>query len=292
MGEIRRTIDVDGRRREVLLHVPDRLAPPAPLVITLHGGGGTARFAQLATGWSDKADREGFLVAYPEGTRRDASRGASFLRNPQFWNVGSGSGGYVEREKIDDSGFIGRLIDELQAEFPIDPARIYATGFSNGASLAMNLAIDLPGRLAAVAAVAGPLWRTDRAPSRPTSLIYITGDEDPLNPLEGGEVVSPWGRSHHREPLQQTIDLWSQWIGCPGPAMESEPSPGVKRRRYGPGAAGAVLEFLVVVGMGHVWPGGREVLAERLVGPMSHKLNATDAIWDFFQGAGRSVTEP
>jgi polyhydroxybutyrate depolymerase len=281
MPEQRRQIDVGGRRREYVLHTPASGAGPRPLVVALHGGGGTARFAKYATGWSEKADREGFLVAYPEGTRPDSTRGASFLRNPQFWNVGTGFG-FVEREGVDDVAFMESLLDELLAQAPIDPARVYVTGFSNGASLALRLGVELSERIAAIAPVAGQLWRWDRGPARPMPMLYITGAADPLNPLDGGEVRSPWGRVHTRPLIADMIRQWARWVGCATTPTLQTSDAGVRRMRFGPAEQGAEVDFYVVEDMGHVWPGGREVLAERLVGPMSDRLNATDLIWEFF----------
>src|SRR5687768_13445528 len=62
-----------GVDRRYLLHVPADLDParPAPLVMMLHGAGGSAEVAARGYGWRDKADREGFVAVFPEGTRAD-----------------------------------------------------------------------------------------------------------------------------------------------------------------------------------------------------------------------------
>src|SRR5689334_13724540 len=64
------TMTVGGLNRTYDVHLPNGEAPsaPAPLVIVLHGGGGNAANAARMTGMDAKADREGFIVAYPNGT--------------------------------------------------------------------------------------------------------------------------------------------------------------------------------------------------------------------------------
>jgi polyhydroxybutyrate depolymerase len=247
-----------------------------------HGGGGTARLAALSTRWSDQADQVGFAVVYPEGVRPDPRRPATFLRNPPFWNVGSGVG-YAERVNVDDVGFIRGLLDELCERLPLDPERIYATGFSNGASMAFQVAMELPERIAAIAPVAGYLRCSRPRPTRPIPMVYIAGAADPLIPLAGGGVESPWGELEDRPPVVRSVETWASWLGCPPKPHVVSDRGGVRRVRYGPGERGAEVEFITIAEAGHVWPGGPAVLAERIAGKRTDKLNATDAIWEFFE---------
>jgi polyhydroxybutyrate depolymerase len=296
-GEHARTIHVEGRKRAYIVHVPpqSRTLQPArmpghddlssrglPLVFVFHGGGGTARLAILATGWSQKADEIGFFAVYPEALRPDPQRPPTFLRNPQFWNVGSGLG-YAEREGVDDVAFVRALLDELSASLAIDARRVYATGFSNGAALTFRLGMELSDRFAAIGPVAGNLWRQEPKPSRAVSMIYITGTADPMNPLDGSQIGSPWGPVLQPPPIEQTVRTWASWVGCPPePGMLSDRD-GVRHMRYGPGERGAEVDFYIIEGAGHAWPGGLPVLAERLAGKPTDKLNATGVIWEFFE---------
>jgi polyhydroxybutyrate depolymerase len=296
-GEHVRTIRVDGRKREYILHVPARscgLRPARtprhsdlpstalPLVFVFHGGGGAARLAILATGWSQKADEIGFFAVYPEALRPDPRRPPTFLRNPQFWNVGSGLG-CAEREGVDDVAFVGALLDELSESLAIDARRVYATGFSNGAALTLRLGMELSDRLAAIGPVAGNLWRQEPKPTRPVSMIYITGTADPMNPLDGSRIASPWGPVLQPPPIEQTIQTWALWIGCPPEPGILSDRDGVRHLRYGRGERGAEVDFITIQDAGHAWPGGPPVLAERLAGKPTDKLNATDVIWEFFE---------
>jgi polyhydroxybutyrate depolymerase len=275
---------VGSHRRDYVLHVPVLRHPerPRPLVLAFHGGGGTAKLAALSTGWSDRADRVGFFVVYPEGLRPDPRRPATFLRNPPFWNVGAGVG-YAERVNADDVGFVRRLLDELCASLPVDGSRVYATGFSNGASMAFQTAMELPERIAAIAPVSGYLRRRAPRPTRPVSMIYIAGAADPLVPLEGGAVESPWGEREQRPPVARSVETWAGWLGCPPEPRLVTDRGGVRRVRYGPGDQGAEVEFITIADAGHVWPGGPAILAERIAGRTTDKLDATAVIWEFFE---------
>src|SRR5262249_44867078 len=149
------------------------------LVIGLHGGGGDAESLIRSAGWNDKADQEGFIVAYPNGAGPD-------LLGKLFgtWNAGACCG-FAKANNIDDVGFISAVIDDLESHFTIDSARIYATGHSNGALMAYRLACELTNRIAAIAANAGQ-DAISCVPPRAISVLDVHGVLDPRVPFEGG----------------------------------------------------------------------------------------------------------
>src|SRR5580704_8834959 len=125
-GDHKLALTTGGQGRTYLLHLPPIYdgKRSLPLVIVLHGGGGNAPGAARMTGFSEKADKEGFVVAYPNGSGR--------LRNRLLtWNSGNCCG-YALDNSVDDVGFIRALIDALEKTRAIDPTRVYATGMSNG----------------------------------------------------------------------------------------------------------------------------------------------------------------
>jgi polyhydroxybutyrate depolymerase len=180
-------ITVNGLERTYIVHVPATYRPqtPLPLVIMLHGGGGTARAAMWVTGWAVKADKEGFLAVFPNAMARDPARRSSFAGNPQLWNDGS-DGFYRGRKAPDDVGFIAAMLDDLAARFTVDERQVFLTGFSNGASMSFRVGAELSDRIAATAPVAGALWFGPPKFRHPVSMCYITGTADPLNLIEGG----------------------------------------------------------------------------------------------------------
>jgi polyhydroxybutyrate depolymerase len=287
-GDYNLSLKVGDLERHYLVHVPMRGDGKSPMamVIMLHGGGGTAETAKASTGWIAKSDQEGFIIVFPEATRRDPSQPASFLRNPPVWNDGSGRGPAWRRD-ADDIGFINALIDDILARFTVDPKRIYVTGFSNGASMTFRVGMELSQRVAAIAPVSGILWVRDPAPLRPVPMLYLIGTRDPLNPLEGGEVKTPWGRTVTNPPIRESILAWARMLGCPPEPKVVLDQNGVKAVSYGPGKEGSEVLFYTIQGMGHAWPGGKAVLSEKIAGKGSDEIKAVDVIWDFFKGRAR-----
>lgn len=266
--------------RRYLIHVPESVDHPLPLVIMLHGSGGTAEVAIESTGWREKADKEGFLVVFPDATRTDLSKPAGFLRNPQVWNDGARRG-YTSREEVDDVGFIEAMMAEIQSNYVVDKKQIFITGFSNGASMAYRLGAELSHLVAAIAPVSGHLWVNPSKLERPVSLLAISGEDDPLNPLKGGDVHLPWGTTAHRPPIAQSVARWAKLLGCGSEPHTTSKVIGVNTLSY-ICSHGEVMLY-TVEGLGHVWPGGKPVLHERIVGPTNDNLNATDLIWEFFE---------
>src|SRR5690242_9469231 len=204
-----RSLQVNGEPRRYFLYIPsswhrDR---PAALVLVFHGGGGRASGIAPHTGFSRLADREGFVVAYPEGL---AGR----------WNDGRG----LAAATHDDVGFVRVLVDSLEAELGVDPRRVYATGISNGAMFSYRLACDLPGTFAAVAPVAGamPAALADGcAHTAPVSVLAFQGTADPLMPYGGGGVAPRRGQVL---PAERSIAFWATVAGCsPDPSTTAQP---------------------------------------------------------------------
>ncbi|MBU1705982.1 hypothetical protein KKG19_04650 [Patescibacteria group bacterium] len=290
-GDYTYKISVGSMRREYVVHVPTLYNEdhPSAVVIMFHGGGGTAQDAITETGWNKKADRGGFLAVFPEGSRQDPDNPASFSNNPQTWNDGSNrpTVGAVRRE-IDDVRFVSALIDDLIARFNVDERRIYATGFSNGASMTFRVGRELSGRLAAIAPTAGSDWLEKRPIGRPISLLYMTGTADPLNPIDGGEIFIGQTSYGIKPPVQQTIQKWVQMLSCPADSSVIYNSDGVIGMAYSPCMEGSEVVFYTIDGMGHWWPGwippdSYPSWLMNIFGNPSDKIQGTDVIWEFFQ---------
>jgi len=288
------SLKVQGVERTCHLYIPAsyRSGQAAPLVVMLHGGGGTGRAAMWESGWADKAEKEGFWVAFPDALPPNPSLPGHFSRNPQLWNDGSDRF-YPGQQAPDDVTFLAALLDYLVHTFSIDPGRVFFTGFSNGASMTFLSAAKMPERIAAIAPVAGALWFDPPRLRPPVSLLYITGTEDPLNPLEGGVPRLATGlsdsvRAKAKPPVRDSILKWARALNGPEKATVEERK-GVRIETYGPGDGGSEVIFVAVPGLGHTWPGGRSLLPEHLVGKQSEAIIAVDLIWDFFQKHSRKT---
>ncbi len=277
-----RSLRSGGRKRTYDLHVPSGLAAaePAPLVLVFHGGFTDGAFMEELTGFNAVADRERFLVAYPNGVGK-------------HWNDGrTSAGSRAQREQVDDVGFVGDLLEDIGRDHPVDPRRVFATGLSNGAAFAHYLAARLARRIAAIAPVVGgiaeefaPLFR----PEAPVSVCIIQGTGDPLVPWGGGPINLP-GKRGATVSTEAAIQLWVESNGCvPEPAVRNHSvydSPGdcrVRESRWSGGREGSEVVYYAVEGGGHTWPGGPQYLPERIVGRVCKGFNATEVIWQFFK---------
>jgi polyhydroxybutyrate depolymerase len=288
-GDHNITIRVGGLDRHYTVHVPPGYygKTSAPVVIMLHGGGGTGKAAATETGWGSKADEAGFLAVFPDALPPDQTKPSRFRGNPQLWNDGSGRF-YPGQKAPDDVGFLNAMLDELLTSFVVDQRRIFVTGFSNGASMAFRIGAELSKRIAAIAPVAGACWLEPLSLESPVSMIYITGTADPLNPIEGGVPRLATGgsdkiRTKPKPPVRDSIWKWSKALACPTAPRSMSEANGVRTEIYGPGRDGAEVVYITVEGLGHTWAGGRSLLPEFMVGKRSDKIKATDVIWEFFQ---------
>lgn len=288
-------IVVNGLERTYIVHVPAtyKAQTPSPLVIMLHGGGGTARAASWETEWAVKAEEEGFLVVFPNAMARDPAQPSSFAGNPQLWNDGS-SRFYPGQKAPDDVGFIAAMLDDLSARFALDERRVFVTGFSNGASMSFRIGAELSDRIAAIAPVAGALWFNPPTFKHPVSMCYITGTADPLNLIEGGAPKLATGasdrvRAKPKPPVRNSILKWAKALGCPAATASTSNANGVRTETYSPCPGSAEVVYIAVDGLGHTWAGGRSLLPEIMVGKTSDKIRATDVIWAFFQKHARSL---
>ncbi|MGH7923255.1 MAG: alpha/beta hydrolase family esterase [Candidatus Binatus sp.] len=273
--------------RTFIVHVPPRFdgKSKVPVVIMLHGAGGSGEGAMAEAGWAAKADREGFVAVFPDGSPPRPMVPARFLLNPRLWNDGSGRA--IGVDHVDDIGFISAMIDFLEARYAADPSRIYCTGFSNGASMTFSVGLNLSNRIAAIAPVSGHLWYHEKQLAYPVPLLFIIGTDDPLNPIAGGNVRLPWGKTEDVPPIEDSLKEWERMLGC-GPEVRTSRGNGVLEITYDQCARGGEVEYDRVKGLGHVWPGGTNRLPQKWVGKPSNNLNATDVIWEFFKAHPRT----
>jgi polyhydroxybutyrate depolymerase len=246
----------------------------------LHGTGATAKWANDESGLSLLAEREGFTLVLPEGLRPDPEAPPKFLTNPQRWNDGA-EVSPVGRAAVDDVRFLAAVIDDVQGRTRVDDRRVYVTGFSNGAAMTFRLATELAGRIAAIAPVAGYCWIDDPRPVRPIPTLFMIGSLDPLVPIRGGDVRSPWRHRYvRRPPLVDTLDRWARAIRCEVPSrMESDTGP-VRTDIY-PGPV--PFRVMTVDGLGHHWPGGKGGLNHRIAGPPLASIDGSAVVWEFLK---------
>jgi polyhydroxybutyrate depolymerase len=250
-----------------------------PVVLLLHGAGGNSRNVMRQSCIAPAADERNILVIAADGTAPTPESPPKFFTNPQMWNDGSGRR-TGPAHGVDDVAHLAGLLREVEERYSVDPARVYAAGFSNGASMALRLAAEIPDRIAAVAADAGHPFVEPVAGGRPVPTVCVCGTIDPLIPLAGGKVRLPWGTSVLQPPYLERVRWWADRQGCEAAPITDTPAMGVSRTRWS-GARGADVQLFLLEGAGHVWPGGTSTMSELLVGTDPGTFDATAAMLDF-----------
>lgn len=273
-GDYERALPSAGGTRYYELHVPPHAGrEPLPVVLNFHGGMGNAQAARRGTGMDHKADRENFLVVYPQGL-------GAFPRRFLTWNGGICCG-RAQRENADDVGFVRAILDDLPRYVKIDERRIYATGFSNGAIMSHRLGCELSERIAAIATVSGTIGVSPCRPARPVPVLHIHGTADENCPYRGGAGAHSLSGSDFRS-VPDTVATWRAANRAAAVAQVTRKG-AVKTERWPPGPSGAEVVLVTIEGQGHVWPGGDAILPAHMVGHDVGALEATDLIWDFFR---------
>jgi polyhydroxybutyrate depolymerase len=272
-----------GLERRCLVREPEHPVLPQgwPLVFMLHGAGATALWTLNESRWQAIADREGILLAFPEGVPRDPGQTGHFLRNPLLWNE------TARTDLPDDVGYLAALLgDELPSRFPVDRRRVFGSGFSNGAGMVFRLAASNADWLTAVAPVSGLCPVEEIRLTRPVPTLLVLGGRDPLVPWHGGDVKTPWGSCARRPAVADTLHRWAKALGCRDEPVRIDQGNGLVELAYSPEGADEPL-FVVLRddALGHHWPGGRAQLPRRLAGPPSARLDAAETLWRFFARA-------
>ena len=264
-------VTVGGLDRTYHVYAPVRRAPSPPLVVVLHGGFGTGAGAEAQYRWDATADRNGFVVLYPDGFQR-------------AWNAGDCCG-QPRARGIDDVAFIEAAIRATARAYATDPERLYVTGMSNGAMMTYRLACESALPLAAIAPVAGTLTVPCEHPQQ-VSVLHVHGAADRNVPIDGG-FGSGFARVSYR-PVADGIAVFRKADACAPPVTTTAGPVATARSAC---ANGTTVQLTTVAGAGHQWPGsarppGRATAILRLDAP-SDALDATELIWSFFAAARR-----
>lgn len=276
------TLQVGERSREYLVYKPESLNARTgkhPLVIVLHGGGGTAKQIMRETGdeFSRLAESAGFFVIYPNAVNK-------------VWDLGAGKISTELEERVDDRSYFAAILDSANASLPVDPRRVFATGISRGGQASYFIACEFPGRLRAIAPIAMPLpaYLVESCRSGPpVGIAIMNGTKDPLVPYDGGKITI--GRKERDEVVStdETVALWNARNGCtPADSVQSTIDTAKDRMHVELTAwrncSGADVLLYRIVGGGHTWPSGSQYLPAFIVGRATKDIDGASVAWSFF----------
>lgn len=266
--------------RTYYLHLPPDMDETRtyPLLIFLHGAGGTGEALHWILDADEVTDSAGYVTVFPDGLERT-------------WSVGCDECTEAEALEADDITFLQTLSRHLAEHIHIDTTKVYVAGYSQGGSLAHLFgcrASNSPAGIAGVGALAFRSLATDCDPSRPFPVVMIHGTED---------LLAFYGGYGFEAPLQsvpETMEMWSEVFNCDQTPVLSQIPGGegdfttVTQFLFGgcdPGSS--LIHYRVNLG-GHTWPGPTGPWSP-LAGAHSRAIDATRRILSFFESGSEGT---
>jgi polyhydroxybutyrate depolymerase len=262
-GATNQTISSGGVGRSYLLAVPApaKGVTALPVIVNFHGFNESALTQENYTHLAEDGTKAGYIVVTPLGVHNR-------------WN-------FVRRAAVgpDDVTFVSALLTDLSVRTCIDTSRVFATGMSDGADMAVTLGCALPARIAAVVAVAASVTPATCGPS-PPSMLEIHGTADPVVPYGGGggDRAAPF-QGTTAQPVQSRLATYATRAGCTGTGTWQPSVTGTRLLRWS-GCPGTIdVGLLAVTGGGHTWPGAAP---RPTLGPTATTFSANEVILTFF----------
>ena len=255
------TCTIDGVERTYKLYLPASRKADAPLIFVLHGYGGN--FNHDDKGFNEAAERHGFAVCYPQGSKDG--------RGKNCWNVGYP---FQADMAVDDISFMCKLAKKLQKEHNLSRRNTFCTGMSNGGEMCYLLAYCRQSTFRAVAPIAGLTmeWMPKAyTRTRPIPLFEIHGTEDRTSEWTGDlKNEGGWGAYLA---VPDAVNYWVERNGCKREVTEklplkSENSHQVISHKYVDAKGGNEVWLYEIIGGGHTW-GNKD-------------LDTAEEIWKFF----------
>lgn len=308
-GDYNFTILHDNLLRFYIVHTPPQYqkGTPMPVVLALHGGGGSAGKSVDFYNLNDLADKEGFIVVYPEGTGKTIGFGS---KKSLFgtWNADRCCQ-TATTNNIDDVGYFNAMLDKIEQNFSVDPKRVYAMGHSNGMMMSFKLACATD-RIAAIAGGGGHDTLSSCNPTKSVAVLYVAGTEDKCDPYNGAEEcggcvndileqmgLSAAGNTWQCKPIPDYIKEWSIRNHCETIPKTTFTNGTATCLTYSSCKDNADVTLCTLEGMGHKWAGRDDtwtictkdpnskvctILSNELGAP-NNDLDETTMAWEFFK---------
>jgi polyhydroxybutyrate depolymerase len=291
------TLTFDGLHRDYRVHVPPaaQYGQPLPMVLNLHGATQNGQLEELTSDMDANADQHGYLVVYPDGTRiSKVLTPDPVAKNAQYgWNAGECCGLPVTK-KVNDVGFLEKVIADVAARTPVNLRRVYMTGISNGGMMAYAMAAEASDHVAAISSVSGQVELPTIHPTRavPTMEFHSVNDpvarfdgtpnQNPLLVLSVMQGIKQWANA---DGCATTPHDGTEIVGAAGSISAGETATPITYTHCRSGSEVALWRF---TGSGHVWPGSPLNMGPKKnwilagVGRGIIIVNANEVMWQFF----------
>lgn len=274
---------LSGYQRTFTLYIAPSYTGEAavPLIMLLHGRSGTGSSMAQHTQMNTIAERDNFVVVYPDGIQNQ-------------WNYGRDWPLYPQSEDVNDEDFFSALLVSLSHDLNIDETKRYVSGFSNGGFMTQRLACTMHDTFAAFASVGatGPYGLTQGCAGidDPIPMMFIHGTADPSVPWMGTPVQVQGGTVYTTAPMDNTLAFWVQHNGCSvevddetlPKADETDPTETLILTFQACPTDAPLILYAVKEG-GHRWHGTDATLEGIGLGRSSKDFSASEVIWTFFQ---------
>lgn len=273
-GKIGKTdclLKVQGVDRHFIVYQPSAFqSGPLPVVFMFHGTSGNGEKFYNISGWKEKADEAGLIAVFPSALRYCIEEDGT-VKNTTKWNEGKLERTACKGQNVkDDVLFFREMVRYLVNHYPVDPRRIYASGFSNGGNFVSRLTLEASDVLAATSIFAGFLQDTSfQAVSLIPSYLAI-GD---LNIRKNTGKTPEWSESAINTPglnervmsMVDELKLEKSW--------QFAESDSLLTWRFGKSRVNSDNEFRfsLLRDLEHRYPNGK-----------NHPMIAADLFWDFY----------
>ncbi|MBB4006530.1 alpha/beta hydrolase family esterase [Allorhizobium taibaishanense] len=281
VGRYDMSLTSGGQERVFSYYIPSGYSGQAklPVVFDFHGSDSNANEQLDRSEWERVAEREGFIAVAPQGSMP--------MKRPGYfaWNVPG-----VAKGDADEEAYIRDVVKAVEENFCVDPAKMYATGYSGGGRMVSQFLCDGNTQFAAAGLVVGLRAGTPKAegagfvpdaatckPAKPISLIAFAGLDDKINPI-AGQGLPYWGYG-----ADAALNRWAELDACQPPTVTTEGR--VETKSFACGQGTRIVSYRLS-GAGHTWPGSTASLKiQKVIGKVSFDFNATDLMWEFFSKA-------
>ncbi|MFG3253129.1 alpha/beta hydrolase family esterase [Streptomyces sp. NPDC048172] len=230
-----RTLTSGGKERTYAVHLPEHYRPdrPTPVILAFHGQGRTSAYMEELTGFSETDA----LAVYPQGLPGTEEKKPAWQGAP------------YSAPGVDDVRFTRDLIDALERDLCVDPARIHAAGKSNGGAFTALLACRMPERIASFSAVSGAYYPQAGPcePSRAAPLLTLHGGADPTIPYGGDPAKG-------LPPIPDWLAGRAALAGCDARSHDRSWGAGVTTRTWHGCEGRGALHHVRLATLAHDWP--------------------------------------